>query len=247
MLAIVALTENGKKLARKLSVNLPGKNKIYLRSAGTLKVIVEEIFDRDKFEGIIFIMALGIVVRLIAKHLKDKYQDPAVVVVDEANRFSISVASGHQGGANKLAIAVSNILSNEPVITTSSETSKKYIVGIGCQRGIKKQEIITAISYATAYIRCPINKIRYIVTIDLKKNESGLKSACLELEIPLKIVSSDMIKNFQGRYQRSSFVKEKIGVEGVSEPCALLAARRPKLILPKKKVGRVTVAIAKEA
>ena len=74
----------------------------------------------------------------------------------------------------------------------------------------------------------------------------GLKTACLELGVPLRVISSELIKNFTGKYNRSSLVKEKIGVEGVCEPCSILTERNPKLILPKTKLGRVTVAVVRE-
>ncbi len=48
-------------------------------------------------------MATGIVVRVIADHIRHKTKDPAVVVVDDAGQFAISLLSGHLGGANELA------------------------------------------------------------------------------------------------------------------------------------------------
>lgn len=258
MIAIIAVTKNGKKLAGKLSLNLvfSSKNKLYFPAKGALKGTIREIFsksnslaqgkDGDRFEGIIFIMALGIVVRLIAPCLKDKYRDPAVVVVDETGRFAISALCGHEGRANELAIEVSNILSGEPVITTASEAMKKYVVGIGSRRAVTKEEVITAVRQALSRAKCGIEKVRCFATLDLKKNEPGIKKACLELGIPLRIISSDLVKNFTGSYNRSSFVREKVGIEGVSEPCALLTAKNSKIILPKQKIGRVTVALARE-
>ena len=192
-------------------------------------------------------MATGIVVRVIAPYIKNKYTDPAVVVVDENERFAISLLSGHEGGANNLAIRVANSLGAEPVITTASESRRNIVIGIGCRRGIEKKEILKAVRCALTKTVHPMNRVRHIATIDLKQNEQGLRDACTELGIPLRIISADLIKKFNGTYKRSSFVKEKIGVEGVSEPCALIAARRPKLILPKMIVGRVTVAVVKEA
>lgn len=272
-IAIVAITKRGKTIASKIKRFFPdskiyiteklakprtfskslkalylkkvrGKGKGLILFEGKLVDLARRLFA--EFEGIIFCMAMGIVVRAIAPYIKDKHTDPAVVVVDDEARFAISALSGHEGGANSLAIRVGNILGAEPVVTTFSESKKKIVIGIGCKRGIKREEVIKAVGYALARVRCSIDKVRYISTIDLKQNELGLKKACLSLGVPLRIISSDMIKNFNGAYQRSFFVKEKIGVEGVSEPCALLTARKPKLILPKIKVGMVTVAVAKE-
>jgi len=240
--AIIAITEKGKKTAQELAVSL-GESKVYFLPR-SLKSVVKKIFDQ--YEGLIFIMALGIVIRIIAPLIKNKYVDPAVVVVDESKRFAISALSGHEGGANQLAIQVASILDADPVITTASETTKRLIIGVGCRKGTSQEEILEAIGQALKEGECSIDDIRCVATIDLKKNESGLKKACLALGIPLRTVPIDLIKRFNGSYQRSAFVKEKIGVEGVSEPCALLAGRRTKLIVPKVKRGRVCVAIARE-
>lgn len=70
---------------------------------------------------LIFIMSIGIVVRTIASLLKDKKTDPPVLVVDEMERYVISLLSGHLGGANKFAKEVSEILNAQTVITTASD------------------------------------------------------------------------------------------------------------------------------
>lgn len=243
-IAIIAITREGKKTAQKLISSLKGSQLYFSSRSHSLKGMVEEIFNQ--FDGMIFIMSLGIVIRVIAPYLKNKYVDPAVVVVDESRRFAISAISGHEGGANQLAFQVASILDAEPVITTASESKKNLIVGVGCRKGVSQEEIIEAINHALKQGRCYIERVRCIATIDLKRDESGLKEASLALGIPLRMISSDVIKRFNGPYQRSSFVKEKIGVEGVCEPCSLLAGRRTKLIVPKVKRSRVCVAVARE-
>jgi cobalamin biosynthesis protein CbiG len=242
--AIIAITKQGHKTAQKLARSIKDSRVYFLSKPHTLRNTVEKIFDQ--YEGLIFVMALGIVIRMIAPLIKNKYIDPAVVVVDENRRFAISALSGHEGGANRLAGHVAALLRAEAVITTASETNKRLIVGVGCRKGTSQEEILGAIDQAVEKGECSREDIRCVATIDLKGNEPGLMEACITLGLPLKIVPIGQIKSFSGPYQRSSFVKEKIGVEGVSEPCALLAGRRTKLILPKLKKGRVCVAIARE-
>ncbi len=244
-IAIVAITEEGKKTAQELATAF-GESEVYgLSGSNTLKSTVEEIFHR--YEGIIFIMALGIVIRVTSPYLKNKHVDPAVVVVDESRRFVISALSGHEGGANGLAFQVASVLGAEPVITTASESRKKLIVGVGCRKGVTPEEILRAIEEALTEKACTLDDVKCIATIDLKGKEPGLNEACQALGIPLRTIPYDWVKRFDRPYQRSDFVKEKIGVEGVSEPCALLAGRRTELIVPKCKRGRVCVAIAREA
>lgn len=73
------------------------------------------------YRNIIMIMSCGIAVRTIAPYINDKAHDSAVVVLDDSGRFSISLLSGHLGGANKLAIDVARVVGAEPVVTTSSD------------------------------------------------------------------------------------------------------------------------------
>jgi cobalt-precorrin 5A hydrolase len=73
------------------------------------------------FSAHIFIMAVGIVVRVIAPYVKSKLTDPAVVVVDDQGKFAVSLLSGHLGGANHLADSVAKYLTAIPVITTATD------------------------------------------------------------------------------------------------------------------------------
>jgi cobalt-precorrin 5A hydrolase len=73
------------------------------------------------FSAHIFIMAVGIVVRVIAPYVKNKLIDPAVVVVDDQGKFAVSLLSGHLGGANQLAFSVAKYLNAVPVITTATD------------------------------------------------------------------------------------------------------------------------------
>ncbi len=87
---------------------------------GGLKSIMGELFK--EYHGLIFISATGIAIRLIHSYIIDKTIDPAVVVIDDMGRFSISLLSGHIGGANELAKWAANIIGGAiPVITTASD------------------------------------------------------------------------------------------------------------------------------
>src|SRR3972149_706198 len=129
-LAVVAITPKGAEVARRLRASLPAADLFLLQK---LRGEAAQPFDRlgevvprlfGEYRGLVFIMAVGIAVRAIAPHIRDKKQDPAVVAVDEGGHFAISLLSGPAGGANALAVEVANALGGEPALTTASENQK---------------------------------------------------------------------------------------------------------------------------
>ena len=120
MICIISVIEMGDILGEKIKDILGGD--LILKSKVKdfkLNNITKECFE--KYDSIIFISSTGIAVRAISKYLVSKDKDPAVVVVDVCNKFSISLVSGHLGGANKLTLMVSEVLGNTPVITTATD------------------------------------------------------------------------------------------------------------------------------
>jgi len=74
----------------------------------------------NQYDGFVFCLASGAVVRLIGPLLKDKSSDPAIVVVDPASKFAISLCGGHQGGGDRITKSISQLLEAQPVLTGAS-------------------------------------------------------------------------------------------------------------------------------
>ncbi|MBE9196580.1 precorrin-3B C(17)-methyltransferase [Synechocystis sp. LEGE 06083] len=81
----------------------------------SLAMAIEERWSTHK--ALIFSLATGAVVRLIAPLLHDKQTDPAVVVVDAMGTSVISLLSGHQGGGDRLAEIVAEQLQGKAILT----------------------------------------------------------------------------------------------------------------------------------
>ncbi len=207
--------------------------------------LTREIFKR--YDGLVFAAPSGVAVRAISPLVKDKHTDPAVLVIDVGARFVISLLGGHEGGANHLAIRISNILGAEPVITTTAEALKPLIVGIGCRRGTGAPQIVSAVKDALRLAGGKLSQVRLLASADVKAEEKGLLLAAEKLGVPLRFIHSDEIRDCAKDFFRSEFVEKKVKLPAVAEPAALLAGRRTKLILPKITRNGVTVAVAKES
>ena len=82
------------------------------------------------YECHVFIFSVGAAVRLIAPHIKSKKTDPAVVCVDDAGQFAISLLSGHTGRGNDFTRQVAAAISARAVITTASDSIGTLTVDI---------------------------------------------------------------------------------------------------------------------
>ena len=137
-ISVLAITKNGIDIGAKLKEIFPDWNvyapskfsndkEIIWYSEPTSEKIIE-LFKNNK--ALICLFSLGAVIRLIAPHLKDKKNDPAVIVIDDKTNFVISVLSGHLGGANELTQTIAEKLNAIPVITTAADVNKTIAVDL---------------------------------------------------------------------------------------------------------------------
>ena len=96
----------------------------------------------------VMLAACGIALRFLDGLIQDKHSDPALVVLDEAGRYAVSLLAGHEGGANRLAYRVANAVGAVPVITTATEALKPLVIGIGCRKNVSAEQIEAAVQQA---------------------------------------------------------------------------------------------------
>ncbi len=255
-IVVIAVTEKGARMASYIAEKIGAE--LHLREG-----IGKEVFISKRYESLsehikkyfhsykawIFVMSLGIVNRVISGLITNKYNDPAVVTHDEMGRYVISTLSGHEGGANEIAYLVSSYTGADPVITTASEANKIYTCGVGFRKGISEKELYVAIQDACNRCSITTKHLRCISTAWIKLQDGILDRVGKQLDIPVRYIPKWLIEyvyRTDKRMKKSRLVKNKIGVEGVAEPCALLSGRNTEILLPKTLYKGITVSIAKE-
>ena len=115
-----------------------------------LRPLVQQLFSEHR--QLVLFMPVGAAMRILAPCLKDKHADPAVVCVDDAGRFAVSLLSGHLGGADLLAQEVAHALGSTAVVTSASHVTGTLAVDLlGQELGwqIESQsEVVTRASAA---------------------------------------------------------------------------------------------------
>lgn len=120
-LAIITLTFQGRELARRLK-NLLEQDHTFLvidLFHKNVKMTLCEIFQQ--YDCILGIMASGIMIRSICPLMKNKFTDPAVLIMDDGGKHIISLLSGHFGGGNQIALKIAEVVGADPVITTATD------------------------------------------------------------------------------------------------------------------------------
>jgi precorrin-4 C11-methyltransferase len=348
--AIIALTAPSIDLGRRLHQQLPASHLFipqrFLRPGDTevtgfresIRQVLQSAFE--EYEALVCILASGIVVRELAPLLKNKHSDPAVVVMDPAGKFAVSLLSGHEGGANRLATKLAGITGGQAVITTASDDQKipaldvlakergwvihprsrlaqvmtalvnhdpvalvidsdvrvppvlsefgwsgkfthwhdaiaagftKMVmltcrqladkfwssapdslvcflpalsVGVGCNRGAGCAEIMTSVQETLFKTGLSFHSVDSLATICDKADEAGLIEVCAMMDLELKIFDRNQIRQVKNLPNPSEAAMNALGVQGVAEPAAMLAAGVSSLLVRKQKFANVTIAVA---
>jgi cobalt-precorrin 5A hydrolase len=135
---VYAFSRNGVLLCGKIKhglaadetkVYVPEKYSLLMRDLNVIDDLHQSVKQSfEKKDAVIFVCAAGIAVRAIAPFVKSKFNDPAVICMDEKGKNVISLLSGHMGGANKLSKKIAEITNGQPIITTATDINGKIAV-----------------------------------------------------------------------------------------------------------------------
>lgn len=126
IICVCAFTEEGRYRIKELNKALPEITWQEREKSQDLKDWARDAFS--KHLPLLFVGATGIAVRTIAPFVEDKFQDSPVLVLDELGENIIPILSGHIGGANDLALLISEAMGCKPIITTATDVEKVFSV-----------------------------------------------------------------------------------------------------------------------
>lgn len=119
-------------------------------------------------------------------------------------------------------------------------------VGIGCTRNTPAHEIEMAIVDTFSRLNLSLHSIAALATIDIKKDEQGLIELSNQRGWPLRTFTAKELAVVTDLPTPSEVAKKCVGVAGVAEPAALLAANANDWLVTKQKYTNVTVAVTLE-
>lgn len=245
--AVVVLDENGKYAVSLLSGHLGGANERSREIAGFLKgeAIVTTASDVNGLTSIdLWARDNGLVIEdwkllprtgtfLVNRGSLNVYTDIEIALPDEFVKVDDPAAAD-------LLITHTKSLSSESGLYLRP---KDLFVGIGCNRGTSAGEIEAAVRNVLDKYNFSFSSVRSIATIDLKAEEPGMKVFVKKCSFGLLSFRPEELNNVSG-VSWSDAAFRATGAKAVAEPSALLAAGAEMLLVPKQKIGNVTVAVA---
>lgn len=122
---------------------------------------------------------------------------------------------------------------------------KIAVLGIGCRKGIPQETVEDAFQCFLEQGGILPESVAMVSSIDLKKEEPGLRAFCAAHELPIQTFSAEQLRAVEGDFSASAFVKSVTGVDNVCERSAVAACGNGgSLIIKKIAANGVTMALA---
>ena len=121
---------------------------------------------------------------------------------------------------------------------------KIAVLGIGCKRHTAAKTIENVVTQVLCLLKLERESVEKVCSIDLKKDEEGLKQFCQKWNLLFTVYSKEELEQVQGEFTDSEFVKKIAGISNVCERSAVLGSENGMLIQRKKAADGVTVAVA---
>ena len=241
--AVITVDDHANFVISLLSGHLGGANEECKKIANGIGAI-PVITTASDVGGKIAVDTLSQKIKAKLESLEDAKRVTSLIV----NGENVSIHLPKNIVENDKNCAGAIIVSNRKNIEISKIIPKNIVLGIGCKRNTPKEKIIEKINYVMETQNLEMSSIKRSASAWVKSDEIGLLEAMEELNIPIEFFEKEEILKVENLVEeRSEFVKNQIGVYGVSEPCAYLASgKRGSFLVKKVKLGGVTISIFEE-
>lgn len=98
------------------------------------------------------------------------------------------------------------------------------VLGVGCKKNVSFQTLEMALAAFLDRTGVCEQAVSAVASIDLKKEEPGLLDFCAAHGWPLKTYPAEQLREVEGQFTPSAFVKGVTGVDNVCERSAVLAS-----------------------
>lgn len=129
-----------------------------------------------------------------------------------------------------------------PFAHTLHLVPRAVVAGMGCRRGVSMAALARALDAALAAEAIPTPALAAIATIDVKRDEAGLRALARARGVELLFFTAAQLRAAQGEFSHSPFVESTVGVDNVCERAAVCAGGA--LLRGKQAGNGVTVALA---
>ena len=249
--AVVVIDEGGSFAVSLLSGHLGGANELARKIAAavvaeaviTTATDVNRRFSVDAWAAAngLWISDMGAAKRFAAEILRRD--------LPLASDFTVkgTLPGGvYAGNCGDLGVAISCHRA-APFKDTLLLVPRRLHLGIGCKRGAPVEKLRAAVDVALAEAGLCRHALRCAASIDVKRDEPGLRALCAELDLPLRVYSAEELMAVQGDFEASEFVRSTVGADNVCERSAVRSAGESATVLVhKRRMDGVTVAIAQE-
>lgn len=114
---------------------------------------------------------------------------------------------------------------------------KDIVIGVGCKRNIDSIHLQNSLKEFLHINNIDINAIKFIGSIEIKKDEQAIIDLAKYLNVPFKTFTVEEISKVDHLYSKSEWVKKNVGVYSVAEPCAHLLSESNVIIEKQKYTG----------
>ncbi len=147
-------------------------------------------------------------------------------------------------GDAELGICISKDVSKEPFDRCLHLVPQSYAVGMGCRKDKDPGELEEFFMRMISESGISPDEVRCIASIDIKKDEEGLKALSKKLKVPFVFFTAEELMKTEGEFSSSSFVADTTGVDCVCERAAVCAGAK-ELTVRKQAENGMTFALGK--